>query len=79
MEYPWTVVGWEMVPRKNDPDKHNIRLHCQQQLPADCAGDGLACKTVYFNPEYVKYDPVLGHKIITTEGRYGIDRIIVVS
>ena len=50
MEYPWTIVGWEAVPRKNDPDKHNIRLHCQQPMPGDCTGEGVACKTLYFNP-----------------------------
>lgn len=79
MEYPWTIVGWEAVPRKNDPDKHNIRLHCQQPMPGDCTGEGVACKTLYFNPEYVNYSPVLNQKIIYTEGRFGIDRVIVVG
>lgn len=79
MEYPWTIVGWEAVPRKNDPDKFNIRLHCQQPLPAGVTGDGLTCKVMYFNPEYVNYSPTLGQKIVATEGRFGIDRIIVVG
>lgn len=79
MEYPWTIVGWECVPRKNDPEKHNIRLHCQQPLPGDCTGEGIACATKYYNPEYVNFSPALGQKIICTEGRFGIDRIIVVG
>lgn len=79
MEYPWTIVGWEAVPRKNDPDKHNIRLHCQQPMAGDVTGEGVACKTLYFNPEYVNFSPTLGQKIIYTEGRFGIDRVIVVG
>ena len=79
MEYPWTIVGWELCPRKNDPDKHNIRLHCQQPLPESGSGEGLACKTVYYNPEYVNYSPTLSQRIVYTEGRYGVDRVIVVG
>ena len=79
MEFPWTVVGWELVPRKNDSDKHNIRLHCQQTLYPESNGEGIACCTKYYNPEYVKYTPQLGQKIVCTEGRFGIDRIIVVG
>ena len=79
MEYPWTIVGWELVPRKNDSEKHNIRLHCQQPLSGDSTGEGVACKVLYFNPEYVNFSPTLGQKIIYTEGRFGIDRVIVVG
>lgn len=79
MDYPWTVVGWELLPRQNDPNKHNVRLHCQQALPAGGAAEGIACKSLYFNPEYVSYSPALGQKIIWIDGRYGIDRIVVVG
>ena len=79
MEFAWKVVGWEACSRKNDPEKFNIRLHCQQPLPDGGSGEGLACKVMYFNPEYVNYSPVIGQMIVATEGRFGIDRIIVVG
>lgn len=75
----WEVIGWEKVAKQNDPTKYNVRLYCMRNLKEGAQGDGVECGRLYFNPEYVKYEPAIGQKIIATEGRYGIDRIYVVA
>lgn len=79
MEYPWNVIGWEMVPKKNDETKFNVRLYVERPLDASVNGEGTEAQRLYYNPEYVKYEPHIGDMIIATEGRYGIDRIFKVA
>lgn len=79
MEYPWNVVGWEMVPKQNDEGKFNVRLYCQRPMADGANGEGVETGRLFFNPEYVKYSPAVGDMIIATEGRYGIDKIYKVA
>lgn len=76
METPVKVIGWEnVVSEKGTP---GIRIYGVRQLMSE-NGSGEEAVRIYINPEYCKYTPVLGHKIIAVEGRFGIDRIIVVG
>lgn len=80
MEFPWEVVGWEET--LSEKGTKGVRLYIQSPLPEDTNGQGCACGRVWYNPENVKYTPVIGHKvIIITEERNRniVSRIIVVS
>lgn len=79
METPidvFEVIGWEMIEQKNG--KTGVRIYGIRDL-AGTNGDGKEAVRCYINPEYVKYQPELGHKIIAVEGKYGVDRIIRVA
>lgn len=75
----WEVKGWEFVPLKSNPEKHNIRLYVQRPLGDGVQGDGLECGRLYYNPDYCQYSPVLGQMIVPVEGRFGLDRVLVVG
>ena len=80
MEFPWKVVGWEKT--LSEKGTEGCRLYVQQPLPEGADGEGVACGRVWFNPEHVKYLPVLNQQIIfiTDERNKNIvNRIIVVA
>lgn len=76
METPVKVIGWELVEQQNG--KTGMRIYGIRNLFGETA-TGEEAVRIYINPEYVKYEPELGHMIIAVEGRYGIDRIIRVA
>lgn len=76
METPVKVIGWETVIQQNG--KIGMRIYGIRELIGDTA-TGEEAVRIYINPEYVKYDPEIGHQIIAVEGRYGVDRIIRVA
>lgn len=75
-ETPVKVIGWEMVEQQNG--KTGIRIYGVRDLNG-VNGEGQEAVRIYMNPEYVKYQPQIGHQIIAVDGRYGVDRIIRVS
>lgn len=75
METPWEVIGFEKVV--SESGKVGMRLYGIRNLAGD--GEGMEAGRLYFNPEYCKYTPVIGQKIIPVEGRYGINQIYVVG
>ena len=77
METPWELIGWEK--NVSEAGKVGIRLYCVRNITGDGEGDGMEAGRLYFNPEYCKYSPVIGQKIIPVNGRYGIDQIYVVG
>ena len=76
METPIEVIGFERVIGENS-GKLGVRVYGVRDIAGN--GEGKEACRIYFNPEYCKYEPVIGHKIIAIEGRFGIDRIIVVG
>lgn len=78
MEKPVTVIGWERLVNE-ETGKVGIRVYGTRPIVGseDCAGEEAI--RIYYNPEYCKYVPQLGQKIIAIQGRYGVDRIIVVD
>ena len=79
MDTPWKVVGYVMF--KSEKGADCVRLYVARPLilPDGSTGDGLEVNRFFYKPEYVQYTPVIGHMIITQEGRYGISRIFVVG
>lgn len=77
MEYPWEVIGFENVISEKT-GKPGVRLYVTRPLFAE-NGTGVEAGRLFYRSEYVQYSPELGHKIIATEGRYGIDRIVRVG
>lgn len=81
METPWKVVGYEKF--KSEKGEDCTRLYVARPLvcPEGNIGDGLETQRLFFKPEYVKYEPVIGHMIIATAGRYpgSIGQIFVVG
>lgn len=79
MVYPWKVVGF--VKWVNEKGEERVRLYVERQLSMNEneSGKGLEAGRLYFNPQYCKYEPVIGHLIIAQEGRYGIQQIVVVG
>ena len=76
METPVEVIGWEECIQQNG--KTGIRIYGLRELIGEkCAG--MEAVRIYINPEYVNYQPALGHKIIAVDGKYGVDRIIRVA
>lgn len=76
METPVKVIGWELVTQQNG--KTGTRIYGIRELIGATA-TGEEAVRIYINPEYVKYEPEIGHLIIAVEGRYGVDRIIRVA
>lgn len=76
METPVKVIGWELVEQQNG--KTGMRIYGVRDV-ASATGTGQESVRIYINPEYVKYQPEIGHQIIAVQGRYGIDRIIKVA
>jgi len=80
MEFPWTVVGFEKT--LSERGTAGCRLYIQCPLPDGADGSGVVCGRVWFNPEHVKYEPEIGHKIIIIpddRNRNIVNRIIVVA
>ena len=79
MDTPWKVVGFEMFT--SEKGAACVRLYVARPLilPDGSTGEGLETNRIFYKPEYVNYDPVIGHMIIAQEGRYGISRIFVVG
>lgn len=75
-ETPVKVIGWEMVEQQNG--KTGVRIYGIRNVMGQ-NGEGEEAVRIYINPEYVKYQPQIGHMIIAVEGRYGVDRIIRVA
>lgn len=78
METPVTVVGWENLI--TDKGKPGIRLFVTRELHSeDCAG--VETLRYYINPEYCKYVPVIGDRLVVVEGRYpgSVERVIKVG
>lgn len=76
METPVKVIGWELVEQQNG--KTGMRIYGVRDVTSQ-TGTGQEAVRIYINPEYVKYEPELGHMIIAVDGRYGVDRIIRVA
>ncbi len=76
METPVQVIGWENVSQQNG--KTGVRIYGTRNVTGE-DGEGMEAVRIYINPEYCKYVPVIGHQIIAVEGRYGVDRIIVIA
>lgn len=76
METPVEVIGWEIFEQQNG--KNGIRIYGLRDLNTT-QGEGREAVRIYINPEYVNYQPELGHKIIAVNGKYGVDRIIRVA
>ena len=78
MEKLVTVIGWERI-KSDETGKVGVRVYGTRPIVGsdDCAG--AEAVRVYFNPEYCKYEPQIGDKIIAIDGRFGVDRIIVVD
>lgn len=76
MEEKCVVVGWQKV--KTDKGNDGIRLYVTRALPFDVDGEGVETLRFYINPEYCKYQPKLGDKIVIIEGRYpgSVERVI---
>lgn len=76
METPVKVIGWEIFIQQNG--KTGIRIYGLRELVGENC-EGQEAVRIYINPEYVKYQPEIGHQIIAVEGKYGVDRIIRVA
>lgn len=80
MEYPWKVVGYEKTI--SEKGTAGCRLYIETNLPPGADGEGVVTGRVWFNPEHVKYDPVIGQQIIIItddRNRNIVTRIIVVG
>lgn len=79
METPWKVVGFEKWV--NEKGEGCVRLYVARPLVLEegHSGDGLETNRLFYKPQYVKYEPVIGHMIIAVDGRYGIGQIFVVG
>ena len=78
-ETPWKVVGYEKFVSEKGAECVRLYVARPLSVPEGNTGDGLEVNRVFYKPEYVKYDPVIGHMIICQEGRYGVSQIIVVG
>ena len=78
MEKPVTVIGWERNVNQ-ETGKVGIRVYGTRPIVGSDECSGEEAIRIYYNPEYCKYEPQIGDKIIAIQGRYGFDRIIVVS
>ena len=79
METPWKVVGFEKFV--SEKGEECVRLYVARPLilPEGSSGDGLETNRLFYKPQYVKYEPEIGHMIIAVDGRYGISQIFVVG
>lgn len=81
METPWKVVGFEKF--ESEQGEECVRLYVARPLfvPEGNTGEGLETQRLFYKPKYVKYEPVIGHMIIATAGRYpgSIGQIFVVG
>lgn len=77
MDYPWKVVGVEYTVSEKTL-KEKVRLHCQRELQGEGC-EGVEVGRIFFDPEYVKYDPHIGDVIIAIDGRFGVDRIVKIA
>lgn len=78
-ETPWKVVGF--VKWNNERDEECVRIYVERELSLaeGQEGSGKETKNFYYKPEYVKYEPVIGHIVIPVDGRYGLQQIMVVG
>lgn len=79
METPWKVVGFEKFVSEKGEDCVRLYVARPLVLQGENTGEGLETQRLFYKPQYVKYEPVIGHMIIATEGRYGIANIYVVG
>lgn len=80
MEYPWKVVGFEKTVSEKGTE--GCRLYIESKMPPGTDGEGVVTGRVWFNPEFVKYEPKLDEMIIIItddRNRNIVNRIIVVS
>lgn len=81
METPWKVVGFEKFKSEKGEDCTRLYVARPLVLPEGNVGDGLETQRLFFKPQYINYEPVIGHMIIATAGRYpgSIGQIFVVG
>ena len=79
METPWKVIGFEKFT--SEKGEECVRLYVARTLAVaeGHAGEGLETNRLFFKPQYVKYTPVVGHRIIALDGRYGLSQIYVLG
>lgn len=79
METPWKVTGYEKWT--NEKGEECVRLYVARSLVLEegHSGEGLETNRLFYKPQYVNYDPVVGHRIIAIDGRYGIAQIFVIG
>lgn len=81
METPWKIVGFEKFKSEKGEDCTRLYVARPLVLPEGNVGDGLETQRLFFKPQYINYEPVIGHMIIATAGRYpgSIGQIFVVG
>ena len=79
METPWKVVGFEKWVSEKGEECVRLYVVRRLNLPEGSTGQGTETQRLFYKPQYVKYDPVVGHIIIPVEGRYGISQIVVIG
>ena len=81
METPWKVVGFEKFKSEKGEDCTRLYVARPLVLPEGNVGEGLETQRLFFKPQYINYEPVIGHMIIATAGRYpgSIGQIFVVG
>lgn len=79
MDTPWKVVGFEKFV--SEKGENCVRLYVARPLVCKegNSGDGLETNRIFYKPQYVNYEPVIGHMIIAVDGRYGVSQIFVVG
>ena len=79
METPWKVTGYEKW--MNEKGEECVRLYVARSLVPEegHSGEGLETNRLFYKAQYVKYEPVVGHRIIAMEGRFGISNIYVIG
>lgn len=78
-ETPWKVVGFEKFVSEKGAECVRLYVARPLVLAEGSTGDGLEVNRIFYKPEYVKYEPTIGHMIIIQEGRYGVSQIFVVG
>lgn len=79
MDTPWKVVGYEKFVSEKGAECVRLYVARPLILPDGSTGTGLETNRIFYKPEYVQYNPEIGHMIITQDGRYGVSRIFVVG
>ena len=79
METPWKIVGF--MKWLNENGDECVRLFLQRVFnpSPDQEGAGFEVERKYYRSKYVPYPPVIGDIIVAIDGKYGVDRIIVIG
>ena len=79
METPWKVIGFEKWVSEKGEDCVRLYVVRPWNAPAGSAGEGFETNRIFFKPQYVTYEPVINHLIIPIDGRYGVEKIVVLG